>query len=287
LQDFGAGAFEQAYDEKSGWLYISLPFGVAAGDVEVAMLPQLFTASEGVDRITVEGLVLTGAANTHKQAAFELHGDGNTLRHIMVQDVNSLGFSIRGIDVVMNGVTAHYCGQMGHWLKLQRSTVNSCGHSGSNWRESDAGWHASNKWEQSTDNTVTGWWANKCSGAGLWLDVGNHRNTFTGLDLTLCAKNALIVEHYAEGNTFMGTIHDTQRLGRWQGSHVQIQSHVKNNVFEGLEIAGDAVPYWLVYKTAEARGPSGPNTFRNIATGGRPMLVQGGRHEKDVFEGVA
>jgi hypothetical protein len=287
LADFGSGTFEQAYDDKGGWLYISLPFGVAAGDVQVATLPQLFTAAEGVDRITVEGLLFTGAANTHKEGAFELDGDGNRIRGVRVDGVNSLGFSIRGIGLLMQDVDAFDCGQMGHWLKIQRSTVEWCGHSGSNWRESDAGWHASNKWEQSTDNTVTGWWARECSGAGLWLDVGNHRNTFTGLDLTLCAKNALLVEHYAEGNTFSGEIHDTQRLGRWAGADIQIQSNVKNNVFEDLNIEGDAVLHWLVYKTTEARGSSGPNTFRNIAASKRPALVQGGRHEKDIFENVA
>lgn len=284
----------QAYDEKGGWLYIVLPAGmdINANDptgisrVQVATLPQLFTAYPGVAGVTVGGLTLTGAANTHKQGAFELHSDGNTLRNLRVEMVNSLGYSIRGIGLTMESVNATNCGQMGHWLKVQKSQITGCGHAGSNWRGSDAGWHASNKWEQSIDNTVRGWWAIDTNGCGLWLDVGNHGNTFEGLDLLGCGKNAIMLEHYAERNTFSGRIRGTRPIGRWAGSDIQIQSNVKANVFDGLEIIGDMVPHWLVYKTAEARGPSGPNTFRNINAGGRPMSIQPVRHEKDAFENI-
>lgn len=276
----------QAYDDKEGLLYISLPAGADPGEVEVAMLPQLFTAADGVAGVTVEGLTLTGAANTHKQGAFELHSDGNTIRRVMVDTVNSLGFSIRGIGLTMEQVQAHNAGQMGHWLKLQASTLTNCGHHGSNWRGSDAGWHASNKWEQSIGNTVAGWYGINTDGCGLWLDVGNHDNTFMGIDLISCGKNALMVEHHATGNTFSGRIRDTRPLSRWAGSDIQIQSNVKGNAFDGIDIHGDLVPYWLVYKTAEARGPSGPNVFRDISTQGRPMLIQGGQHKDDVFESI-
>lgn len=277
---------QQAYDEKNGFLYISLPVGADLARVQVASLPTLFSAGDGVAGVTVDGLTFTGCANTHKQGAFTLHSDGNTLRNLTVDMVNSLGYSIRGIGLTMENVTAADCGQMGHWMKVQKSTITGCGHAGSNWRGSDPGWHASNKWEQSIDNTVRGWYAVDTHGAGLWLDVGNHGNTFEGLDLLGCGKNAIMVEHYAERNTFSGRIRGTRPLGRWAGADIQIQSNVKANTFEGLDIHGDLVPYWLVYKTAEGRGPSGPNTFRNINAAGRPMQVQGGRHEKDVFEAI-
>jgi hypothetical protein len=274
----------QAYDDKAGWLYIVLPSGHDLSRVQVATLPQLFTAADGVAGITVEGITFTGCANTHKQAAFTLHSDRNTLLNLHVDTVNSLGYSIRGIGLTMDTVTADDCGQAGFWFKVQKSQITGCGHAGSNWRGSDPGWHA-DKWEQCIDNTVNGWYAIDTNSVGLWLDIGNHGNTFEALDLLGCGKNAIMVEHYAERNTFSGRIRGTRPLGRWAGADVQIQSNVKGNVFDGLDIQGDLVPHWLVYKvTGDPRGPSGPNEFRNISTGGRPKT---GAHEKDTWVNVA
>lgn len=280
-----AGAMRQGYDDKGGYLYISLPVGADLDRLEVARYPQLFTAAEGVAGVTVEGITFTGAANTHKQGVVELHSDRNKLINLRVDMVNSLGYSIRGIDLAMYNVTAADCGQAGFWLKVQKSQITDCGHAGSNWRGSDAGWHA-DKWEQCIDNTVKGWYAINPDSVGLWLDVGNHGNTFTGLDLLGCGKNAIMLEHYAERNSFSGRIRGTRPIGRWAGSDIQIQSNVKGNTFDGLEIVGDLVPHWLVYKTQEGRGPSGPNTFRNITTGGRPAKFEPAAHEKDTFQNV-
>jgi hypothetical protein len=281
VSQVAAGVLRQGYDEKTGYLYISLPAGADLERLEVARYPQLFTAADGVAGITVSGITLTGAAGTHKQGAFELHSDGNVI-DVTVDLVNSLAFSVRGIGLDARMVSSQ-AGQMGHWIKCQKSKL-VIEHYESNFRGSDAGWHASNKFEQSLDNDIA-IVAGDCDGVGAWFDVGNHNNRVK-LSLYGSRKNALLVEHYAEGNTFSGVIRDTQPLGRWTGADIQIQSNVKGNVFDGLDIQGTEVPYWLVYKTVEGRGPSGPNTFRNISAYGRPYRIEGGRHEKDVFDAI-
>ena len=270
------------YDEKDSNLYACLPAGSDLDLLEVAQYPQLFTAADGVAGITVEGFTITGAANTHKQGAFELHSDGNTISNVTVQMVNSLGYSLRGIGLNINDAYALDCGQMGHWLKIQKSTISII-HERSNWRGSDAGWHASNKFEQSIDNDIA-IYARQAYGVGCWFDVGNHRNRVSVVS-DGCHKNALMVEHYADDNTFLLDISGTRPIGRWEGADIQIQSNVKGNTFTG-DISGNAVPYWLVYKTAEGRGPSGPNTFTGISASGRPHRIEGGRHEKDIFEDI-
>lgn len=271
------------YDEKEGYIYACLSVDADLDLLEVATLPQLFTAADGVAGITVEGITFTGAANTHKQGAVELHSDGNTISNVTVQMVNSLGYSLRGIGLNINDAYALDCGQMGHWLKIQKSVVSII-HERSNWRGSDAGWHASNKFEQSIDNDIT-IYARQAYGVGCWFDVGNHRNRVSVI-ADGCHKNALMVEHYADDNTFLVDISGTRPLGRWAGADIQIQSNCKGNTFSGT-INGDLVPHWLVYKSQENRGSSGPNTFRNINTGGRPMRIEGGQHKEDVFEGIS
>ena len=273
-------AMQQAHDDKNGYLYITLPAGADLDLLEVAMYPQLFTAADGVAGIEVSGITFTGAANTHKEAAFELHSDANTI-DVVVEDVNSLAFSVRGIGLTarMRSVRA---GQMGHWIKAQKSEL-TVEHYESNWRGSDAGWHASNKFEQTIECEIH-LESYHADGAGCWFDVGNHRNR-VGMYILGSGKNALMVEHYAEENSFDFNILDTRPLGRWEGADVQIQSNVKGNTFRGV-ITGNAIPYWLVYKTAEGRGPSGPNTFKGISASGRPHRIEGGRHEKDIFEDI-
>ena len=281
MSQVAAGTMRQGYDEKAGYMYISLPAGADLDLLEVAMYPQLFTAADGVAGIEVSGITFTGAANTHKEAAFELHSDGNVI-DVDVDFVNSLAFSVRGIGLNAR-MASHRAGQMGHWIKAQKSRL-TVEHIESNWRGSDAGWHASNKFEQTIECEI-GVEAYDTNGVGCWFDVGNHRNNvFVYADG--CAKNGLMVEHYAEGNTFTGTIKNTRPIGRWEGSDIQIQSNCKDNVFKDIDIQGNAVPYWLVYKTQEARGPSGPNEFRGIDAGRRRMRYEGPAHEKDVFEDI-
>ena len=281
MSQVAAGPMRQGYDEKAGYMYISLPAGADLDLLEVAMYPQLFTAADGVAGIEVSGITFTGAANTHKEAAFELHSDANTI-DVVVEDVNSLAFSVRGIGLTarMRSVRA---GQMGHWIKAQKSEL-TVEHYESNWRGSDAGWHASNKFEQTIECEIH-LESYHADGAGCWFDVGNHRNR-VGMYILGSGKNALMVEHYAEENSFDFNILDTRPLGRWEGADVQIQSNVKGNTFRGV-ITGNAIPYWLVYKTAEGRGPSGPNTFHDIAAAGRQYRIEGGRHEKDVFTSIS
>lgn len=271
------------YDEKDGYLYACLPVGADLDLLEVATLPQLFTAADGVAGVTVEGLTLTGAANTHKQGALELHSDGNTI-DVTVDTVNSLAFDVRGIGLFAS-LKSYRAGQGGYWIKAQKSAI-SIYQEGSNFRGSDAGWHTA-KFEQSIDNEITVHSVD-CACVGAWFDVGNHRNRVRVIS-DRASKNALMVEHYAEDNVFDLDITGTQSYGRWIGADVQIQSNAKRNTFTG-RITGGAqynVPLWLVYKTAEARGPSGPNVFRNITTGGRPMRIEGGVSDKDVFDNIS
>lgn len=273
---------KHAYDEKEGWLYIILPPDHDLRLVRIAALPQLLTAADGVNGVTVEGITFDGAANTTKQGAVQVYGEGWLFDRVTVGNVNSVGFMVGGIGHRFIDCHAYDCGQMGWAGKIDGGVFDGCGHTRSNWKGFDAGWEAGFKLSYSRGNVFTDWTATDCDGPGFWLDISNYDNVLDGFEIAGCMKAGLMLEHYAGGNVYRnGAILDMRAwpvTGARYG--LQIQSHCIGNTFENIAITDSGTP--VVYKAVESRGPSSKNIFRGVA-GDAPWRIEGKLSGDDTF----
>lgn len=272
------------YDEKSGYLYASIPDGSDATNLVVAAYPQLLTAADGVNGVTIEGVTFEGAANTTKQGAVQVYGEGWVLDRVTVRDVNSVGIMVGGIGHRFIDCWADDCGQMGWAGKIDGGVFESCGMRRANWKGFDAGWEAGMKFSYSRGNTWTNWTAEDCDAPGFWLDISNYDNTLDGFRIERCMKAGAMLEHHASGNTYRnGTIYGTRAwpvTGACAG--LQVQSNCNGNEFDGITIDRTESGNGMVYKAKEGRGPSSKNRFANI-TADRAWRIEGALSGDDTF----
>lgn len=270
------------YDGGYGLVYVAVMPGDEINDARMAQYPQLLTAADGVNGVTIEGITFDGAANTTKQGAVQAYGERWLFDRVTVRNVNSVGFMVGGIGHRFIDCHAYDCGQMGWAGKIDGGVFDGCGHTRSNWKGFDAGWEAGFKLSYSRGNTFTNWTATDCDGPGFWLDISNYDNVLDGFEIVNCMKAGLMLEHYAGGNVYRnGAIRGT-RAWPVTGARVglQIQSHCTANRFENISITDSGTP--VVYKAAESRGPSNKNQFHVVA-GDAPWRIEGKLSGDDKF----
>jgi hypothetical protein len=275
------------YDQKEGWLYVALPFNSDPALLQVAQYPQLLTAADGVNDVTVSGIRFDGAANTTKMGAVQVYGERWLLDSVTVSNVNSVGIMVGGIGHRFVDTFADDCGQMGWAGKSDGGVFESCGMRRSNWRGFDAGWEAGMKFSFSRGNVWTNWLAEDCDGPGFWLDISNYDNVLDGFRIINAMKAGAMLEHYAGGNEYRnGVIYGTRAwpvTGACAG--LQVQANIVGNEFWDIEIGatqgGNSVLYKANEGTSRDKGSS-KNRFVNI-TGDRPWRIQGALSGDDTF----
>lgn len=289
----GGKPVKTTYNDKSGRLYAEFGAGADLSTVVIATRPQLLTADDGVNGVVIEGITFDGAANTTKQGAVQVYGEGWKLRRVTVKNVNTIGFIVGGIGHEFYDCWADDCGQMGWAGKVSEALFSSCGMVRANWKGFDPGWEAGMKFSYSNRNTWASWTALDCDGPGFWLDIYNDENILDGFVIRNSLKTGAMLEHWARKNTYRnGEISGTREwvtTGAQAG--LQVQSNCHENVFENIDItdSGSAV----LYKAQEGvPGPknrdkgSSHNIFRHINTHDAGIRIEGGASDKDRFENI-
>ena len=272
------------YDEKGGYLYATVPAGYNVETLTIAAYPQLLTAADGVNGVTIEGITFSGASNTTKQGAVQVYGEGWVLDRVTVEFVNSVGIMVGGIGHRFIDTWADDCGQMGWAGKIDGGLFESCGMRRANWKGFDAGWEAGMKFSYSRGNVWRNWTAEDCDAPGFWLDISNYDNTLDGFRIVNSMKAGAMLEHYASGNAYRnGTIYGTRAwpvTGACAG--LQVQGNCNGNEFDGITIDSTEAGAGVVYKAKENRGPSSKNRFANI-TADRAWRIEGALSGDDTF----
>ena len=275
------GSFYVDSDPREpGRMYVRLDEGQSIEALQVSPFARLLWGDDTCEGISVRNIHFKGCSNTGKTGAVNTPGVSWYMENVVVSLVNTIGIELgQGGDYMeMRGNTMHStfvhvraerCGQMGWWGAAAFSTLENCGHSGSNWKGFDHWWEASHKFENCTNCLFIRWHAEDCRGPGFWFDLGNTDNILTSPVISNCVRTGIELELGASNNKIYDvsirnirseTIHPEKDWDVAVGILVKADSN--GNVVNGGIISGCKTG--IQVKNDDSRGDSANNTFRNL-----------------------
>ena len=251
-----------------------------------ADLPRLVTFSDGSRFVGMENIEIHGAANTKKEGALWIRGEGHMLDAVQSLFSNTIGIVVHGSNHHFMRTRGDYNGQMGWFGAPAECTFTECYNSYNNlWNLFDPSWEAGHKFVNSKGNKVRGWRGDYNGGPGFWLDLSNKNWDLYDIGLLGNTRAAMQIEHYAENiSAEKVRIRGVERGGRNNTSvGLQLQSNIKHCSFTDFEIEGCAEA--IRYKKVENRGPSGLNSFTQVRSKS-PFVIEGKNEMPDVMKDV-
>ena len=229
-------------------------------------------ATDDVDNVELDGLLLRGCANTKTKGAlhFPPESDNWTVSNCLIDLSSGEGVYLSGRNHLLNkvmstnhGITAFTSNGMNGCMLI------GCEGSFSAWKLGlDVLWHSGNKFTNSPKNIFKGFTAKSNGGAGLWFDIFNVDNLVDGFTVDGAVGFGVHIEHNTFGTQkhsaqlVNGTIKNVRKFAGI-GSGLQLQYNITNYLIQNVHIENcdDGAVY---YKKREERGNSGYNTFDNV-----------------------
>lgn len=259
----------------------------------------IYTETDDVDGVTLDGLFLQYAANTGTQGALHLPpaSDNWIVKNTTIENTNSEGVRIQGNNHKFTNVNSMSNGQAGFVsLGMHGCELTDCNaHVNVTKSGIDPLWHAGGaKFTKSTNNVIRNYKAVGNGGAGIWLDIYNKDNIIDGFELLSNMAFGVHIEHHTtDGVLSNGIIHGTHSFNTGVydvGSGLQIQGAITGYEFSNIEITGNDDGA-VRYKKRDSRGASGGNVFDNITysnngNGNRWAVIGDLSHLPDSYENM-
>ncbi len=285
-QPDGAGALREgqfyidAAPDQPGRIYVNPPDGGAMQKFEISPFDRLLWGDESCEGLALRSLHFKGCSNTGKTGAVCTPGKHWYLEDVTVELANTIGIELGqgGTHMDMRSTTenamfvqvqALRCGQMGWWGSASHSTLEDCGHEGSNWKGFDHWWEASHKFENCSNSIFIRWSARACRGPGFWFDIGNRDNTIVSPRITRCVRTGLELELDAQNNRVYDVrIEDIYAEvinpdKPWKvAAGVVVKARSNGNEILGGTISG--CKEGIRVENQDPRGTSDQNVFRSI-----------------------